>query len=152
MNSSAAHLRLIAHDEEDLKILSAHLQDAVVKVSEIAFLPQSRRFAMVVNRYCWEGGEDAPNGFRMRTGVHFDGVLKVRAQGVRQDAREAVMELLAIAYAPGTDGAGAIELSFAGGGMIRLEVECIEAAMADLAGPWPATARPRHRLDRVERA
>jgi len=145
-------LRLIAHDEEDLKILSAHLQDAVLKVADLAYLPQHRRFAMVLNRYCWEGETAASAGMRMRAGLHFDGVLKVSAQNVRQDAPETVMELLAIAFTPSGDGAGAIALSFAGGGKIRLEVECIDAALSDLAGPWPAAARPEHKLGRVEQA
>jgi hypothetical protein len=143
-------LKLIAQDEEDLKIFSAHLQDAVLKIGDLAYLPARRRFAMMVNRYCWEGANAAPQGMRMRAGVHFDGVLKVQAQGLRQDAPETVIELLAIAFAPEGDGAGAIELSFAGGPKIRLEVECIDAVMADLLGPWPAAARPEHKIDRVE--
>ena len=148
----AKQLRLIANDEEDLKILSAHLQDAVVKVKDVAYLPNKRRFVMVANRYCWECEGMAPQGMRMRSGLHFDGVLKVKAQKLRQDAPETVMELLAIAFTPASDGAGAIDLSFAGGARIRLDVECIEGAMADLAGPWPATARPEHRVGRTETA
>ena len=148
-----SRLRLIAHDEEDLKILSAHLQDAVVKMGEIAYLPQSRRFAMVLNRYCWEENAVKRAGLRMRAGLHFDGVLKVQVQNLRQDAPDAVLELLAVAFTPGAEGAGSIALSFAGGGKIRLEVECIDAALTDLAGPWPAAARPEHRLGRdVEQA
>jgi hypothetical protein len=145
-------LRLIAQDEDDLKIFSAHLQDAVVKIADLAYLPQRRRFVMVLNRYCWEGVMAGQAGLRMRTGLHFDGVLKVQAQNIRQDAPEAVMELLAIAFTPAGEGAGAIDLSFAGGGRVRLEVECIDAALADLAGPWPAAARPEHPIDRTERA
>jgi hypothetical protein len=149
---SVNHLRLIAQDEEDLKILSAHLQDAVVKIADLAYLPQSRRFAMVLNRYCWEAHQANNAGLRMRTGLHFDSVLNVRAANVRQDAPEAVMELLAIAFTPSGEGAGTVDLSFAGGGRIRLEVECIDAGLSDLAGPWPAAARPEHKLDRVEKA
>lgn len=143
-----ARLKLIAHDEEDLKILSAHLQDAVVKMSELAYLPQSRRFAMVLNRYCWEENAVKHAGLRMRAGLHFDGVLKARARNLRQDASDAVLELLAVAFTPSGEGAGSIALSFAGGGKIRLEVECIDAVLTDLAGPWPAAARPEHRLGR----
>ena len=142
-------LRLIAQDEEDLKVLSAHLQDAVVKISDVAYLPHSRRFVAVLNRFCWEDAS-APQGMRMRAGLHFDGVLKVQAQNLSQNDADAVLELLAIAFSKGADGGGSIDISFAGGGKIRLIVECIDAAMADLAGPWPAAARPKHWLDRVE--
>jgi hypothetical protein len=145
-------LRLIANDEEDLKILSAHLQDAVLKVADVAYLPQKRRFVMVANRYCWECADAGETGLRMRCGVHFDGVLKVRAQNLSQGAPQTPMELLAISYTPGQDGAGTLDFSFAGGGRIRLEVECIDAALTDLTGPWPAAARPQHRLDRTETA
>lgn len=147
-----SHLKLIAQDEEDLKIISAHLQDAVLKTGDLAYLPQKRRFVMVANRYCWECAGQGEAGLRMRCGVHFDGVLKVRAQNLRQDAPETAMELLALTYTPAADGAGVVDLSFAGGGKIRLEVECIDAALADLTGPWPAAARPTHRLDRTETA
>jgi hypothetical protein len=145
-------LRLIAHDEEDLKILSAHLQDAVLRIGDLAYLPQRRRFVMVANRYCWECEGQGEAGLRMRCGVHFDSVLKVRAQNLRQDAPETPMELLAVTYTAGEDAAGIVDLSFAGGGRIRLEVECVDAALADLAGPWPAAAKPVHRLDRTESA
>ena len=146
-----ARLKLIAQDEDDLSIISAHLQDAVVKMSDLAYLPQSRRFAAVLNRYCWDD-QRGPRGMRMRTGLHFDSVTKVRARGLAQDIPDAVLELLAVAFIPASDGAGHIDLSFAGGGLIRLEVECVDAGMADLAGPWPASARPEHRLDKVEQA
>jgi hypothetical protein len=142
-------LRLIAQDEEDLKIISAHLQDAVVKVSDMAYLPHSRRFVIVLNRFCWED-RSAPQGMRARAGLHFDGVLKVQAQNLRQDDANAVLELLAIAFNKGGDAGGSVDLSFAGGAKLRLVVECIDAAMADIGGPWPATARPKHRLDRVD--
>ena len=107
----------------------------------------------MLNRYCWEQDVTKHAGLRMRAGLHFYGVLKVQAQNLRQDAPGMVLELLAVAFTPGSEGAGSIALSFAGGGSIKLDVECIDAAMSDLAGPWPAAARPRHRLGRdVEQA
>lgn len=146
-----ARLKLIAQDEEDLKIISAHLQDAVVKLSDVAYLPQSRRFAAVLNRYCWDDPRGEA-GMRMRAGLHFDGVLKVKAQNIRQHDPNAVLELLAVAFTPSGEVGGTVDFSFAGGARIRLEVECIDAAMTDLAGPWPAVAKPEHRIDRVEQA
>ena len=139
-------LRLLAADAEDLEILSAHLQDAVMRVGDLVFLPKQRRFAVILNRFCWEGCGEDETGVRMRAGLHFDGVLNVKAQGIGQGDPNAILELLAIKFAGGQDGAGAVDLFFAGGGRVRLEVECIDAQMRDLAGPWPATARPEHGL------
>jgi hypothetical protein len=140
-------LRLRAEDAEDLAILSAHVQDSVLRVGDLAFLPKQRRFAMLVNRFCWEGCPDGQKGERMRAGLHFDGVLRVQSQGISQDDPNQVLELLALNHVPGADGAGAVELLFAGGGRIRLDIECIDAQLRDLAGPWPATARPAHGLE-----
>ena len=140
-------LRLLAEDEEDLAIISAHLQDAVIRIGDIAFLPKSRRFAVFLNRYCWEGCPEGSVGERTRSGLHFDNVLKVQSVNVRQDDPEAVAELLALRFTPRTEGAGAIDLILAGGGRIRLEVEAIQATLRDISEHWPARARPAHSLD-----
>src|SRR5262245_46437016 len=135
-------LKLIAEDEEDLAIISAHLQDAVMRVGDIAYLPKSRRFAAFLNRYCWEGCPDNTIGERTRSGLHFDNVLSAKAMNVRQDNPDAVVELLALRFHPRGEGAGAIDLLLAGGGSIRLEVEAIDATLRDISEHWPARARP----------
>jgi len=136
---------LLAEDEEDLNIISAQLQDAVARVGDLVYLPRARRFAGLFNRFRWEDCDDAKgHDLRVRTGLHFDGVLAAKSHNLRRDDPDAVVELLAIQFVPGRDSAGVIELLFAGGGAIRLEVECIEASLRDLGGPWPAVARPRH--------
>ena len=140
-------LRLIAEDEEDLAILSAHLQDAVMRIGDIAYLPASRRFAAFLNRYCWEGCGENGLGERTRSGLHFNNVLKVRSVNVRQNDPEAVAELLALRFHPTGEGAGSIDLMLAGGGRIRLEVEAIDATLRDISEHWPARARPAHMLD-----
>lgn len=140
-------LRLIAEDEEDLAILSAHLQDAVVRIGDIAYLPKSRRFAAFLNRYCWEGCPEGSVGERTRSGLHFNNVLKVQAMNVRQNDPDAVAELLALRFHGNGEGAGQIDLMLAGGGCIRLEVEAIDATLRDISEHWPARARPAHSLD-----
>jgi len=146
---SEGGLRLIAEDEEDLAILSAHLQDAVMRIGDLVYLPKSRRFAAFMNRYCWEGCPEGSVGERTRSGLHFDNVLKVRAMNVRQDDPDAVAELLALRFEPKGEGeaGGFIDLMLAGGGCIRLEVEAIEAALRDISEHWPARARPAHSLE-----
>ena len=135
-------LRLAASDAEDLEILSARLQDAAGKLKDFTWLPQKRRFAAVLNRLQWEEGGKT----RVRAGLHFDGVLKVQSSKVKLGAGEAVVSLLALRFEPtgGEDPGGVIEIVLAGGGAIRLTVECIDAELADLTGPWAAIGVPDH--------
>ncbi|HWM60796.1 MAG TPA: DUF2948 family protein [Rhizomicrobium sp.] len=135
-------LKLAAADAEDLQILSARLQDAVVKLKNVTWLPKKRRFAAVLNRLQWEDGGKT----RVRAGLHFDGVLKVQSHKVKLGAGEAVVSLLAVTFTPnaGEDPGGTIEIVLAGGGMIRLTVECIDAELADMTGAWAARDTPDH--------
>lgn len=140
-------LKLVALDQEDLQVMSAALQDAVVRTADMTYVKARRRFALVVNRFVWEDAvnRDRAKSFeRRRTGVHFDRVLAVRAQGFDMTARDGVMELLALSFEETDAPAGHIDLVFAGGGTVRLEVECIEAALSDLGAAWETTARPAH--------
>lgn len=135
-------LKLAAADAEDLEILSARLQDAAGKLKNFTWLPRKRRFAAVLNRLQWE--KDGKT--RVRAGLHFDGVLKVQSSKVKLGAGEAVVSLLAIRFVPagGENPGGVIEIVLAGGGMIRLTVECIDAELADMTGPWAARGTPDH--------
>jgi hypothetical protein len=135
-------LKLAAADAEDLQILSARLQDAVVKLKNVTWLPKKRRFAAVLNRLQWEDGGKT----RVRAGLHFDGVLKVQSHKVKLGAGEAVVSLLAVTFTPnqGEDPGGMIEIVLAGGGAIRLTVECIDAELADMTGAWAACGTPDH--------
>lgn len=147
------HLKLIALDAEDLEVISAHLQDAVMRVGDMTYLPREHRFALVLNRFNWEQAlERTPRrrhlSFeRRRSGLHFDRVRKVKTRKLDRKARDAVLELLAIRFEENEPPAGLIELVFAGGGTIRLDVECIEAALRDLGASWSTEARPAHTLD-----
>ena len=135
-------LRLAASDAEDLDVLSARLQDAVFKLKDARWQPKQRRFAAVVNRLQWEEGGKT----RVRAGLHFNGVLKAQSSMVKLGAGEAVVSILALRFTPkgGEDPGGEIEVVLAGGGAIRLTVECIEAELADLTAPWTARATPDH--------
>ena len=135
-------LRLAASDAEDLEILSARLQDAAGKLKDFTWLPKKRRFAAVLNRLQWEDGGKT----RVRAGLHFDGVLKVQSSKVKLGAGEAVVSVLAVTFksSGSEDPGGEIEIVLAGGGTIRLAVECIDAELADLTGPWAAIGVPDH--------
>jgi hypothetical protein len=140
-------LKLLAQDDEDLKIISAHLQDAIMRVGDMVYLPRRRRFVAVMNRFCWEDCGEHQAGARVQAGLHFDSVLKVQSRDVRQDDPDAVAGLLAVNFTPDADGGGNIDLVLCGGGLIRLTVECIDACLRDLTEPRPAVARPEHNLE-----
>ncbi|MCI5043203.1 MAG: DUF2948 family protein [Aquisalinus sp.] len=139
-------LRLMAADSEDIEVLSACLQDAVMKVGDMAYLPKERRFAFVANRFVWEEGANRKRGpfIRVRTGIHFDDVTSVRARNIRQDAKAAVVSLLAVRFEPKEEGAGQLLLEFAGGGEIALEVQAINIALSDISDPWRTQNKPEH--------
>jgi hypothetical protein len=140
-------MKLAAQDKEDLEMLSALVQDAAGKLKDFAWLPRQRRFACVLNRYRWEVATGA-RGSRVRSGLKFDGVLKVESQNIKRGAPQAIVSLLAIKFTGNgnEDPGGVIELQLAGGGTIKLTVECIDAELSDLTTPWEARARPSHKL------
>jgi hypothetical protein len=135
-------LRLLAEDAEDLEVIAAALQDAVGKIGDIRYEAPARQLTLVFNRFRWEA--DGRAAERVRAGLQFGGVLGVQARKLRREAPEAVIELLTIEFEPGEAPGGAVVLSFAGGGDLRLEVECIDAALADVSEPWPTRRKPAH--------
>ena len=135
-------LRLLAQDADDLAVISTAVQDAIGKIGDIAYETKARRLTLALNRYRWEAG--ARTNERVRCGLQFGAVLAVRERRLRQGATKAVVELLAIAFEPGEAPGGSIVLTFAGGGDLKLTVECIDAVLADISAPWPAAQRPSH--------
>lgn len=135
-------LRLLAEDADDLAVISAALQDAVAKIGDIVFEPSARRLTLALNRFRWEAEGKA--GQRIRSGLQLGGVLGVRSRKLRRDAKGAVVELLAISFAPGEAPGGVVTFTFAGGGDLQAEVECIEAVLADVSDAWPTPRVPAH--------
>lgn len=151
--TKSAVAKLAALDAEDLAVVSAHVQDAVVRVGDLLWSPTERRFGLVMNRYAWEATDprgDRGTGERRRAALQFDRVLAAKTCLIRRDVPDAVLSLLAVTFEPAADPAqapsGAIVLTFAGGGGVRLEVECIEARLADLGAAWEARAKPAHEV------
>ncbi len=135
-------LKLRAEDAEDLAVISSALQDAVGKIGDIAFDPASRRLTLALNRFRWEAG--AKTNERVRCGLQLGGVMAVQQRKLRPDAKKAVVELLALTFEPGEAPGGAVRLTFAGGGDLRAQVECIDVVVADVSQPWPTQQRPSH--------
>lgn len=140
----SGRLHLGIEDEEDLAIVAACVQDAVVKAAEMSFLKGAGRFALVLNRFRWEAGEAVPS--RVRCGLHFDRVVRATSRGIDGTAVEQVLELLTIDATP-CDVGHRIDLVFAGEAVIRLEAEAIEGGFRDLGEPWVTRRAPRHEVE-----
>ena len=135
-------LKLLALDSEDLEVISATTQDAVIRVGDMGFAKADARFALLMNRFAWE--EDGKTRQRKRAALHLDRVSDVKVAGIDTNARDGVLELLSITFTELDTPAGTIELAFAGGGSIRLSVEVLEARLQDLGAAWAAKATPAH--------
>ena len=138
----SAKLKLRAEDAEDIAVIAACLQDALVQVSDIAYLSDERRFVMVANRFCWEDCPeiDGSAAFsRVHCGVVFDGVARVRLKQIDRKKPGRTLELLTIRV-----GDGVVDLMFAGGAEIRLDVAAVSCHIDDMDEPWPTKIRPTH--------
>lgn len=139
-------LKLAALDAEDLTMISAHLQDAILRPEDLSYLPGEKRFVLALRRFDWSAGPGAAPTRRL-TGLHFERVLSVRTKGLRPGSASpevTPLSVLAITFTPNDPPSGHIEILFSGNATIRLEVECIEARMKDLGPVWEAAARPGH--------
>jgi len=139
-------LKLLALDDEDLQVLSSHLQDAVVRVGDMAYLPSQKRFAAILNRFDWESASEkgAKEYRRRRTALRFDRVLRAQHKDLRPNVPDRVLELLAIQFEPGDTPSGKITLLFSGDVTIQLDVECVEVEMRDLGPVWSTRHKPEH--------
>jgi len=141
-------LRLIALDADDLAILSAHVQDAVVRVKDINWLAREKHFVLAMNRFVWK---TAPGGLwrrrdyeRRRSALHFARVEKVQSVDIDRQAPDLVLDLLTLTFEPVDAPSGDVVLYFAGGAAIRLSVEVLEADLTDLGPAWSTPLAPRH--------
>ena len=140
-------LKLLALDEQDLEVIAAYTQDAIIRVADMGFAKSDKRFALLMNRYAWEEGDSSLKGQRRRSAIHFDHVLEVRSSGINLQSLDGVLDLLTIAFEPSDVPAGTVEMRFAGGGTIQLVVECLELRLNDLGASWAARAVPGHPAD-----
>src|SRR5262249_26853753 len=156
MSPCTDELKLVALDKDDIEVISAHVQDSLVKVADIWWRPSDCRFVMALNRFDWmsaaeiaSGGRAAataakPEYRRCRTALRFERVLACKCRNLDQTAKDAQLNLLPVEYAETDAPAGIVSLIFSGGGVIRLKVECLEAELADLGEVSTAAVRPDH--------
>jgi hypothetical protein len=165
MSPCTDELKLVALDKDDIEVVSAHVQDSLVKVADIFWRPRDHRFVMALNRFDWMSAADIaktgakigakagatigamqpqPDYRRCRTALRFERVLACKCRNLDQTAKDAQLNLLAVEFAETDSPAGVVSLIFSGGGVIRLEVECLEAELADLGEVSTAAICPDH--------
>ncbi len=138
-------VKFIALDRDDLEVVSAHLQDALVKVADVVWRPKEQRVVVGLNRFDWLAADGTrPELRRCRSALRFERVTGCKCRNVDPAGKDAVLNLLAVEFSQDDAPAGVVTLIFSGGGMLRLEVECLEAELADLGPAWPAKVRPTH--------
>ncbi|WP_292051079.1 MULTISPECIES: DUF2948 family protein [unclassified Brevundimonas] len=134
-------LRLLAEDADDLQIISAALQDAVMRPVDIRWERKARRLTLVLSRFCWECG-----GTRVASAMQFGDVQAVKSRRLPR-APESALELLAIDFVETDAPSGRVIMMFAGGGDLRIDVECLDAVLTDLSDRWPTRTAPEHPAD-----
>jgi len=147
MDPCTDDLKLVALDKDDIEVVSAHVQDAMVKVADIFWRPHERRFVLALNRFDWMSAVDArPDADyrRCRTALRFERVTACKCRNLDQTDKNARLNLLAVEFAETDAPAGVVSLIFSGGGVIRLDVECLEAELADLGEVSTAALCPDH--------
>lgn len=141
------NLKLFALDAGDLAVISAHVQDAVLKVAEMAYLPRDQRFVLICNRF--DRSPAVPGAIagppqRRRAALRFERVQKAQLQAINLAQRDTVLSLLALQFEPGVEPSGHVTLIFSGQSAVRLTVESIELALEDLGPAWAASQAPVH--------
>jgi hypothetical protein len=138
-------LKLIALDGDDMEVVSAHLQDAVVKAADVHWRPSERRLVIGLNRFDWEAAGSSPPAYlRRRAALRFERVTACKCRNCAAAEKEQVLNLLAVSFQPTDLPAGIVTLTFSGGAALRLEVECLEAELADLGPSWATDCCPAH--------
>jgi hypothetical protein len=153
MRPCTDELKLVALDRDDIEVVSAHVQDSLVKIGDILWQPRNHRFVMALNRFDWMSAADLakaektaakPDYRRCRTALRFERVLACKCRNLDQTSKDAQLNLLAVEFTGTNSPAGVVTLIFSGGGVIRLDVECLEAELADLGEVSAAAICPDH--------
>lgn len=145
MNEKPDQLKFAVLDEEDLEVVSTHLQDAVVKVADVHWRPNEKRLVVALNRFDWEGAQtENPEYRRRRSALRFERVMSCKCRDVNPAGKDAVLNLLAVEFTETDAPSGVVTLIFSGGPALRIEVECLEAELVDLGPTWTTHTCPAH--------
>jgi Protein of unknown function (DUF2948) len=147
MDANVDELKLVALDRDDINVVSAHVQDALVRVADILWQPREHRFVMALSRFDWMTAVDSePRGDyrRCRTALRLERVVSCKCRDIDPSNKDVRLNLLAVEFAEQDPPAGVVTMTFSGGGIIRLEVECLEVELADLGEIFITDACPNH--------
>ena len=141
------NLKLIAKSDEDLRVISAHLQDSIVSINDIANLGSNRIFLMQLNRFMWEDVEKGifRKNKRIRTVLKFENVINVFSKNIKQKNNDKFLDFLTIECKNIADKSYEIKLIFSGNAIIKIVTEVIEVTLDDQGSPWQSKTKPKHK-------
>ena len=142
------NLKLIGNNHEDIKIISAYIQDSIVAVKDMVFLEQNRIFIMMINRFMWENVEKGAfrRNKRIRCAIKFEEVLKVKSKEINQKSKNKHLECLAIKCNEIINNNYEIKIFFSGNSIITLISEAVEVVMHDIGKSWNVKHIPKHKI------
>ena len=142
------YLKLIAKTDEDLKVISAHLQDSIVSLNDIANLKKNKIFLMQVNRFMWEDVEKGVfrKNKRIRSIIKFDHVIRVSSKNIQKNTKSKFLDFLAIETREMPDKTHEMKLIFSGDSIIKIIAEVIEITLDDQGLPWDTKQKPKHKF------
>tara|TARA_B100001123_G_scaffold308909_1_gene345253 strand:- start:526 stop:975 length:450 start_codon:yes stop_codon:yes gene_type:complete len=142
------NLRLTGNNKDDLKVISAYLQDSLIAVRDIVFLKKNKTFIMIANRFMWEDIEKGifRQNKRIRCAIKFETVLSVKSKNINQKNKKKLLECLAIKCSPALDQTYKIQIFFAGDSIITIISEAIYVVMCDIGKPWNVKHIPIHKI------
>ena len=142
------NLKLIARTDEDLRIISAHLQDSIASTENIANLKDNKIFLMQLNRFMWEDVEKGVfrKNKRVRTILKFDNVINVNSKNINQTNKDNFLDFLAIESQQTPDENYEMKLIFSGDAIIKVIAEVIEVTLDDQGEPWDTKNKPKHKV------
>ena len=140
------NLKLLATSDEDLKVIAAHLQDAIVSLSDIANLKQNRIFLIQLNRFMWEDVEKGifRKNKRIRTILKFDNIISVSSKNININENKIFLDFLTIECNSMPDKSYEIRLIFSGDAVIKIKAEVIDVTLDDQGAPWESKIQPKH--------
>ena len=142
------NLKLIGKNKEDLRVISAYIQDSIVNLRDIVFLKKNRYFIMMINRFMWEDAEKGVfrKNKRIRCAIKFEKVLEAKVKNINQKNKNRLLECLAIKCNLLKNENHEMKIFFAGDGVITLLVESIDLMLQDLGEPWNVKYTPIHKI------
>ena len=144
----AKNLKLIARTEDDLRVVAAHLQDAIVNVANIANLKNNKIFLIQLNRFMWEDVEKGVfrKNKRIRTVLKFENIIEVNAKNINQEKKDKFLDFLTIETNKMPDNNYEMKIVFAGDSILRIISEVIEVTLDDQGEAWDTKNMPKHKV------